>query len=66
MALLWGAHSVQSANVRSYEEMVTVAETMVKQEAFAREGDSVVVVAGVPFGQAGSTNNLRVARIRAT
>jgi pyruvate kinase len=64
MALLWGAHSVQSANVRSYEEMVTVAETMVKQEAFAREGDSVVVVAGVPFGQAGSTNNLRVARIR--
>jgi pyruvate kinase len=64
MALLWGAHSVQSANVHSYEEMVTVAETMVKQEAFAREGDSVVVVAGVPFGQAGSTNNLRVARIR--
>ena len=64
MALLWGAHSVQSANVRSYEEMVTVAETMVKQGVFAREGDSVVVVAGVPFGQAGSTNNLRVARIR--
>jgi pyruvate kinase len=63
MALFWGAHCVQSENVRSYEEMVAVAETIVRQEEFARPGDLAVVVAGIPFGQSGSTNNLRVIRI---
>jgi pyruvate kinase len=63
MALLWGAHSVQSADVHSYEEMVAVAEGAVRQEDFARAGDLVVVVAGIPFAQAGSTNNLRILRI---
>jgi pyruvate kinase len=28
---------------------------------FAKPGDPVVVVAGVPFGRAGSTNLLRIA-----
>ena len=63
MALLWGAHSVQSEDVHSYEEMVGVAATAVSQENFAQAGDLVVVVAGIPFAQAGSTNNLRVLRI---
>jgi pyruvate kinase len=32
-------------------------------EGFAKKGDEIVVVAGVPFGQAGTTNALRVARV---
>jgi pyruvate kinase len=63
MALFWGAHSVRSENIHSYEEMVTVAEAIARQEDFARANDLVVVVAGIPFGQSGSTNNLRVVRI---
>jgi pyruvate kinase len=65
MALFWGAHSVHSENIHSYEEMVTVAESTARQEDFARTGDLVVVVAGIPFGQSGSTNNLRVVLIGA-
>jgi pyruvate kinase len=64
MALFWGAHSVHSENIHSYEEMVTVAEATARQEDFARTGDLVVVVAGIPFGQSGSTNNLRVVLIQ--
>jgi pyruvate kinase len=30
-------------------------------EGFAKAGDRVLVVAGVPFGQSGGTNNLRIA-----
>jgi pyruvate kinase len=60
MALLWGAHSVHSEDISSYEEMVAVARDVVKDEAFAKPGDSVVIVAGIPFGRSGSTNNLRV------
>ena len=63
MALMWGAHSVHSEDAHSYEEMVNIAEATVRSEEFARAGDLVVVVAGIPFGQSGSTNNLRVIRI---
>jgi pyruvate kinase len=63
MALLWGAHSVNSEDIHSYEEMVNVAAATVAQEDFAKSGDLVVVVAGIPFGQSGTTNNLRVVRI---
>lgn len=63
LALLWGAHSVHSENINSYEEMVSLARARVLDEQFAKTGDLVVVVAGIPFGQAGTTNNLRVIRI---
>src|SRR5215472_10526254 len=53
MALMWGAHSVRSDDVHSYEEMVKIADATVRAEDFARLGDLVVVVAGIPFGQSG-------------
>ena len=63
MALMWGAHSVKTDEIHSYEEMVKMAEATVRAEDFAQLGDLVVVVAGIPFGQSGSTNNLRIIRI---
>ncbi|HEX2943397.1 MAG TPA: pyruvate kinase alpha/beta domain-containing protein, partial [Rhodopila sp.] len=33
-------------------------------EGFANHGDEVVVTAGVPFGQSGTTNALRVATVK--
>lgn len=63
MALYWGAHSIQSEDVHTYEEMVSAAEGAVLAEGFCQVNDLAVVVAGIPFGQAGSTNNLRVVRI---
>jgi len=60
LCLLWGAHSVLSEDVESYEEMVERATEFAAQEEFARAGDLLVVVAGIPFAQAGTTNNLRV------
>lgn len=32
----------------------------------AREGDTVVITAGVPFGNAGSTNIFRIATVKTT
>jgi pyruvate kinase len=60
LALLWGTHSVIAKDVASYDEMVESAMAQALQQAFASKGDRIVVVAGVPFGRAGSTNNLRV------
>jgi pyruvate kinase len=63
LCLLWGAHSAVSEHVQSYEEMVRVATELAKREEFAGPGDILVVVAGIPFGQAGTTNNLRVVSV---
>lgn len=60
LCLLWGAHSVVSQDIHTYEEMVTEASRQVLTENFATRGQCVVVVAGIPFAQAGTTNNLRV------
>jgi pyruvate kinase len=63
LCLLWGAHSVLSEDVHSYEEMVERATAFTVKEEFARARDLLVVVAGIPFGQAGTTNNLRVVSV---
>jgi len=63
LCLLWGAHSALSEHVQSYEEMVTRATELAKQEKFASAGDILVVVAGIPLGNAGTTNNLRVVSV---
>jgi pyruvate kinase len=44
-------------------EAVANAVKIARLEGFAKKGDEIVVVAGVPFGQKGTTNALRVARL---
>ena len=63
LALLWGAHSVLSADIHTYEAMVDRAINVGQLEGFARPNQSMVVVAGIPFAQAGTTNNLRVLQV---
>jgi len=63
LCLLWGVHSVASDEIHTYEEMLERACSMAVREKFARPGDLMVVVAGIPFGQAGTTNNLRVVQV---
>jgi pyruvate kinase len=63
LCLLWGAHSVLSDDIHTYEQMVEHATEIALEEGFARQADSIVVVAGIPFAEAGTTNNLRVVQI---
>jgi pyruvate kinase len=64
LCLLWGAHSVRSEDIHTYEEMVEQAEVHARSEGLAQPPEFIVVVAGVPFGTAGTTNNLRVVQLR--
>ena len=63
MALLWGTHSISSPVMHSYEEMVDHARLKAVAEGFAEQGGRILVVAGIPFGKSGTTNNLRVVDI---
>ncbi|MFL9823998.1 pyruvate kinase [Rhodoplanes sp. SY1] len=63
LCLLWGVHGTLAGDVGSYEEMVERGMAVAAGEGFAQPFDFVVIVAGVPFGRAGTTNNLRVVQI---
>jgi len=63
MALVWGVHSVQTEDCQSFREMVDTGLRVACDEGFAFAGDSVVIMAGVPFGTPGTTNNLRIAKV---
>jgi pyruvate kinase len=64
LALVWGLHSVLSEDVDHVEEMVDQACRTALAEGFANIGDRLVIMAGMPFGVSGTTNMLRIARVR--
>jgi pyruvate kinase len=64
MAAVWGVHAVVTPDVHSMTEAVSRAARVALSEGFAQHGDEIVVTAGVPFGQAGTTNALRVATVK--
>lgn len=61
LALAWGVHSVHTQDVSNAEEMTEVARQLARREGFARPGEFVVTIAGMPFGTPGATNLLRIA-----
>lgn len=61
LTLAWGVHSLQTQDVRTFNEMVEKAITCAKREDFAHAGEKIVITAGVPFGTPGATNVLRIA-----
>ncbi len=64
MAFTWGVHALITPLTHSMTETVARALRLVEQEGFASSGEEIVVVAGVPFGKPGTTNALRVARVK--
>ena len=63
LAAVWGVHAVITEAVHSMTEAVERALTVARLDGFARKGEEIIVVAGVPFGRPGTTNALRVARL---
>ena len=61
LALMWGAHCVHSADIKSFADMVQKAVRAAHREGIAQPGQRVVITAGVPFGTPGATNILRIA-----
>ncbi len=64
LSLVWGIHPIVSEAVTDVEEMVSKASELVVKEKFAGPGELLVIVAGMPFGQSGTTNMIRIARLR--
>jgi len=63
LALVWGVHPVQTADVRNFSTMVEKAARIAVSEGFAKDGQRLIVTAGVPFGTPGGTNVLRIVKV---
>ena len=63
MGLLWGTHAVHTRDVDSFEEMVEKGKRMALRHKLAKGAERIVLMAGIPFGTAGSTNVLHVVRL---
>ncbi len=60
LTVSWGVNPVLNHDATSSDEMVEIASQVIKNHHMANAGDHFVVTAGVPFGQSGTTNLIRV------
>lgn len=63
LSLVWGVQSFEVAPASSTDEMVRHLDQMLVETKRAKDGETVVVIAGVPPGQSGTTNGVRVHQI---
>jgi len=65
LAVVWGVHPIVTDDARDERDMAERACRYAYIEGFAGAGERIIVVAGVPFGTSGGTNNLRIATVGA-
>jgi pyruvate kinase len=63
LAVAWGVHCVVTEDAHDQDDMVDRACRIAFKEGFAKPGQRVIVVAGVPLGTPGATNMLRIAYV---
>ena len=61
LALAWGVHSVHLTQALNLEQIGPVGAGVARGQGFAEPGTPVVVLAGMPFGESGTTNLMHVA-----
>ena len=63
MALYWGVVPLTMPRASSTDELVEFAVQAAEEAALVKQGDLVVVTAGVPVGVSGTTNMIRVRQV---
>lgn len=63
LSVAWGVHCVVAEDAKDQDDMVDRAGRIAFRDGFAKAGQRVIVVAGVPLGTPGATNMLRIAYV---
>ena len=64
LSVAWGVYSVVNQRLGKVEEVTSTALEIAQARGMAQRGDTLVITAGEPFGQPGSTNSLRIETLR--
>lgn len=60
LTVAWGVYSVVNQRLEKVEDVTGTALEIARAQGMARSGDTLVITAGVPLGQPGTTNMLRI------
>ncbi|MDU9412292.1 pyruvate kinase [Pseudomonas sp. zfem005] len=60
LTVAWGIYSVVNQRLDKVEDVTGTALEIARAQGMARSGDTLVITAGVPLGQPGTTNMLRI------
>ena len=63
VSLLWGVHSINSRDAKGWKDMMAISKEIIKKLKFIKKNDFVVITAGLPFGNAGMTNMIRLYKV---
>lgn len=63
LALSWGVYATVSNKPANTDEMFNFAGHIAQAENFAKEGDLIIITAGVPVGEKGTTNLMKIQMI---
>ena len=63
LSVVWGVHSIVAEDARDQDDMVERACRLAFRDGFAKAGQRVIIVAGVPLRAPGTTNMLRIASV---
>jgi pyruvate kinase len=64
LMLRWGVYPFQIAGPSSVKELFATGAKLSKELGLAKTGDLIVITGGIPVGVAGSTNLLKVEKVR--
>jgi pyruvate kinase len=63
LSIVWGVHCVVAEDAQDQDDMVDRAGRIAFRDGFAKAGQRVIIVAGVPLGTPGATNMVRIAYV---
>jgi pyruvate kinase len=63
LSVVWGVHCVVAEDAHDLDDMVARAGNTAFRDGFAKAGQRVIIVAGVPLGTPGTTNMVRIASV---
>ncbi len=64
MALVWGVISVISDDLDAIEQISVIAEEKAMEKGLIEKGDKMIITAGVPFKERGTTNLMHIKEIK--
>ncbi|MEN2279554.1 pyruvate kinase [Enterococcus faecalis] len=63
LSLSWGVYATVADKPSSTDEMFNLASKISQEEGYASEGDLIIITAGVPVGEKGTTNLMKIQMI---
>ena len=60
LVLAWGVEPFVVEKPASTDEMMSLAGTVAKESGYAQDGDTIIISAGVPVGEKGTTNLMKI------